>query len=121
MDVTKEEIDLLYPQEEYLFLHYLSALIGAAVLLFCLFVFIFAPGRNIAKFGTVVDNTDYAIDLMKNDSYLLVLLDDGELVRVNKPNWFNLSPRKKVVLEETYPLFLGEKRYSFYSDQAYNF
>ena len=121
MVITKEEIDLHCPREEYPFLHFIGALLGGAILIFCLLVFIYAPGRNIAKVGTVVDNTDYAIDLKGSNSYLLVLLDDGKLVTVGRPQWFEVSPRKTVVLEETSPLFLGGRHYSFYRKEAYNF
>jgi len=114
-EITKEETDLFYNQEEYLLLHFICSLLGFFILIFSLIVFIYAPGKTIAKFGTVFDITDKNIGPTGKNSNLLILLDDGKLVKVPKPTWFNLSPQKTVILQETSSMFLGVKRYSFYN------
>ena len=106
------------PQDEYLILDVIGALLGGFILIFCLLIIIYAPGKTFARYGTIVKNKDYTTDLQENNSYLLVLLDDGKLVKVRKPHWFYLSKNKKVVLQEKSSIFWGYKRYSFYNEKG---
>ena len=52
---------------------------------------------------------------MGKTSKLLILLNDGKVVKVRKPEWYNSSKNKTVILQETTSMFLGIKRYAFYS------
>jgi len=106
----KEKIGQLCFQEEHFFMHFINSLLGFFILIFSLCVFIYAPGKTLAKFGTVFDITE-------KNSNLLILLEDGKIVTIRKPFWFNLSNNKTVILQETSSMFLGVKRYSFYSKQ----
>jgi len=115
MVTTKEEICKYYYKEEYLLLDVICSLLGVFMLIFSLLVLIYAPGKTIAKYGTVVDIHHYGIAQKINGSHAHVLLDDGELVTIRKTNWFNLSKNKKVVLQETSYLVGGVKRHSFYN------
>jgi len=115
-EYINKEIDSFYSQEEYLLLHFICSLLGFFILIFSILVFIYAPGKTIAKYGTVFEISDKDVSVTYNNPNLLILLDDGRLVKVRKPIWFNLSKNKKVILKETSPLFLGIKRYSFYSN-----
>ena len=108
------------PQDEYLILDLICALLGGFILFFCLLVILYAPGKTIARYGTVIYKNNYTTDLKKKNSHLLVLLDDGKLVSVRKPYWFYLSKNKKVVLQEKSSIFWGYKRYSFYNEKRKN-
>ena len=50
-------------------------------------------------------------------SHLLVLLNDGEAVKVSKPEWFVYSKNKTVILQETTSMFLRTKKYNFYDKE----
>lgn len=114
---TKDEIDLVsYPQEHSI-LFLINALLGFLIIAFSLLVLIYAPGKTIAKYGTVLDNADMTLGLAGENSNLLILLDDGQLVEVHKPNRFNLPKNKTVILQETTTMFLGIKRYNFYKNE----
>ena len=104
-------------QDEYLILDLICALLGGFILFFCLLVILYAPGKTLARYGTIINN-DFSIDLQVKSSYLLVLLDDGKLVKVRKPNWFYLSKNKKIILQEKSSIFWGQKRYSFYNEKG---
>ena len=103
--------------DEYLILDFICALLGCFILIFSLLVLIYAPGKTLARYGTIINN-DFSIDLQVKSSYLLVLLDDGKLVKVRKPNWFYLSKNKKIILQEKSSIFWGQKRYSFYNEKG---
>jgi hypothetical protein len=113
MVTTEKEIAQHYHNEEYLLLHFLGPLLGIFMLIFCLLVFIYAPSKTIARYGTVVDIHDYGIALKGNESHVHILLDDGELVTLNNPKWV-ISENKKLILQEIKPFIWGVKRYDFY-------
>ena len=114
---SKKEIDQHYPKEEYIF-YFICFLLGSFILIFCLFVFIFASGRTKAKYGTIVDFYDYALDIKGNKLIVYIQLDDGELVKARKPKGLNLSKKKIVILQEKTSILGGFKRYSFYEEKG---
>ena len=109
----KKALDQHYSKEEHIF-YFICFLMGSFILIFCLFVFIYAPVKTKAKYGTVVDFHDYALDIKGNESIVHIQLDDGELVKVRKPKELNLSKKKIVILQEKTSILGGFKRYSFY-------
>lgn len=119
MVTIKEEIDQYYPNEEYLLLDVICSLLGVFMVIFSLLVFIYAPGKTIAKYGTIIDIHDYVTALKTNKSNVHILLNDGKLVKVRKPYWFNLSKSKTVILRETSSLWGGFKRYGFYTEKDF--
>jgi hypothetical protein len=112
--LISKEIEQHFPQEEYLLLNFTISLLGAFMLIFSFLVLIYAPGKTIAKYGTVVDINDYGIPLTGDSSHVHILLDNGELVTARKPDRIYLSENKKVVLQEMTSFFGGVKRYGFY-------
>ena len=120
MVITKEEIELQCPPKEYFLLEFIISLFGVFILIFSLLVFIYAPGKTVAKYGTVVDIHDYGIDLKEDSAHLHILLDDGGLVTVRKPNRVDLSKNKKVVLQETPSILGGVRRYRLYKERGSN-
>lgn len=114
---VNKEIDLLYHQEEYFITGVLGSFLGAIIVIFSLFILIFAPGKTTAKYGTIADITDKAREQIWHNENLLVLLDDGSIVEVSRPDWFKLTENRTVILQETSSMFLGIKRYSLYKKE----
>ena len=112
---VKEGVDLLFCQEEYDIVPFICSLLGFSILFFSLLVLINAPGKTIATYGMIMDFPSITLTQNGKTSNLLVLLNDGKAVKVRKPEWFNSSKTQTVVLQETTSMFLGIKRYDFYS------
>ena len=87
------------------------------MLVFILLVLIFAPGKTIPRYGIIIDLPGTEMTQNGRNSHLLVLLNDGETVKVHKPVWFDHSERRTVILQETTTMFLRTKRYSFYNEE----
>jgi len=114
-EFTKEEVDLLFCQEEHDIVPFICSLLGFSILFFSLLVLIYAPGKTIAAYGIIIDMPGATLSQMGKTSKLLILLNDGKVVKVRKPEWYNSSKNKTVILQETTSMFLGIKRYAFYS------
>ena len=87
-EYAKEKVDRFYCQEEHDILPFMLILLGAFILVFILLVLIFAPGKTIARYGIIIDLPDTAMAQKGKTSHLLVLLNNGEAVKVRKPEWF---------------------------------
>ena len=106
--------------EEHFIVPCICSLLGLFIVIFSMVVLFCAPGRTNAIFGTVFDPTNPETALTEGSADLLVLLDGGHLVKVHKPEWLHLSMNKTVILQETSPMFLGIKSYSFYNQEHLN-
>ncbi len=116
-EYTKEEGVLFSYQEEHDIVPFMVILLGAFILVFILLILIFAPGKTIARYGIIIDLPDTAMAQKGKTSHLLVLLNDGEAVKVRKPEWFVYSKNKTVILQETTSMFLRTKKYNFYDKE----
>ena len=114
---AKEQVDRFYCQEEHEIVPFMVILLGAFILVCILLVLIFAPGKTIARYGIIIDLPDTAMAQKGKTSHLLVLLNDGEAVKVRKPEWFVYSKNKTVILQETTPMFLRTPKYNFYDKE----
>ena len=115
-ECTKEEVDLLFSQEEHDIIPFMRSLLGFSILFFSFLILIYAPGKTIARYGNIIDLPGTAVSQKEKTSNLLVLLNDGKVVKVRKPEWFYFSKNKTVILQETTSMFLGFKRYGFYNN-----
>jgi biopolymer transport protein ExbD len=116
-EYAKEQVDRFYCQEEHDIVPFMVILLGAFMLVFILLVLIFTPGKTIARYGIIVDLPDTAMAQKGKNSHLLVLLNDGDTVKVRKPEWFVYSKNKIVMLQETTSMFLRTKKYNFYDKE----
>lgn len=116
-EYAKEQVDRFSCQEEHDIVPFMVILLGAFMLVFILLVLIFAPGKTIAIYGIIIDSPDTAMAQKGKTSHLLVLLNDGEAVKVRKPEWFFYSKNKTVILQETTSMFLRTKKYNFYDKE----
>jgi hypothetical protein len=114
---AKEQVDRFYCQEEHEIVPFMVILLGAFILVCILLVLIFAPGKTIARYGIIIDLPDTAMAQKGKTSHLLVLLNDGEAVKVRKPEWFVYSKNKTVILQETTSMFLRTPKYNFYDKE----
>ena len=114
-ECVKQKVDLLFCQKEYDIVPFICSSLGFSIFFFSLFVLIYAPGKTIATYGIIVDSPNITLTQNGKTSNLLVLLNGGKAVRVRKPEWLNSSENKTVILQETTSMFLGIKRYDFYS------
>ena len=116
-EYAKEQADRFYCPKEHDIVPFMLILLGASILVFILLVLIFAPGKTIARYGIIIDLPDTAMAQKGKTSHLLVLLNDGEAVKVSKPEWFVYSKNKTVILQETTSMFLRTKKYNFYDKE----
>ena len=94
-------------------------ILAALILLFLVIVFCFAPGKNIPRYGIIIDPPVSEMAQNEKTSHFLVLLTDGQAVKVPKPEWFVHSERKTIIIQETTTMFLRTKKYSFYNEEKY--
>ena len=116
-EYAKEKVDRFYCQEDHDIVSFMLILLGAFILVCILLVLIFAPGKTIARYGIIIDLPDTAMAQKGKTSHLLVLLNDGEAVKVRKPEWFVYSNNKTVILQETTSMFLRTQKYNFYDNK----
>lgn len=118
---TKEDTGLFNYRKGHEFLPFICSLLGFSIVAFSLFVLIYAPVKTIATYGIIIDIRSNSINPKAKIANLLILLDDGKVVDIRKPEWFNFSKNKTIILQETTSMFLGIKRYHFYNkERAYN-
>ena len=90
-EYAKEKVDRFYCQEEHEIVPFMLILLGAFILVFILLVLIFAPGKTIARYGIIIDLPGTEMTQNGKNSHFWVLLNDGEAVKVSKPEWFAYS------------------------------
>ena len=115
---TKKQLDKIQRQERLKsFIPVLYISLALIVVFAAILLYRYSPGKSTEVYGVVTGLHGMPVPKRGEIIYLLVELDGGEVIKVQKPNGILYKKGKWVQLKETKSFIFGNTRYDF---QAYS-